>query len=110
MKQTTILSLITFVINMTLLTFVGTLDQSTAFSSSKPTARTLFSMTSTNLEASNSYHQDNNRRTFLKQYGALVVGAGVESLLPQDVMAKPDCISDCLKNCKLIAPKVRYKR
>jgi hypothetical protein len=56
--------------------------------------------------------KDSPRRTFLKELrrgvlsSSLVVGMST-AWFPNNASAKPDCMYDCLKNCKLIAPKVR---
>lgn len=48
-----------------------------------------------------------SRRSFLQNCGALVFGTSALTQLPEVSAAKADCMSDCLKECKLIAPKVR---
>ncbi len=44
-----------------------------------------------------------DRRSIMKTCGGLLLGICAR---PTPVFAKTDCMSDCLKNCKLIAPKV----
>mmetsp|Transcript_2296 Transcript_2296/g.4252 ORF Transcript_2296/g.4252 Transcript_2296/m.4252 type:complete len:114 (+) Transcript_2296:171-512(+) len=52
-----------------------------------------------------------SRRNYLKELGrcafvsSLAVGMST-TMFPKNASAKPDCMTDCLKNCKLIAPKV----
>ncbi len=43
------------------------------------------------------------RRSIIQTFGAFALGV---ELIPMEAEAKTDCMSDCLKNCKLIAPKV----
>lgn len=50
--------------------------------------------------------KDSTRRNFLASCSAAAVSSGF--LFPvSPASAKPDCMTDCLKNCKQIAPKVR---
>jgi hypothetical protein len=61
--------------------------------------------TGTELSMQKQDEQQYDRRSMFKTCGAaLLFGA---ELLPKEANAKPDCMTDCLKNCKLIAPKVR---
>lgn len=46
-----------------------------------------------------------DRRSIVKICGGLLLGTSVR---PGPASAKSDCMSDCLKNCKLIAPKVKF--
>merc|ERR550539_2216956 len=41
----------------------------------------------------------------MQAFGAAVLTLGVDLLVPMEAEAKADCMTDCLKNCKLIAPK-----
>lgn len=53
--------------------------------------------------------KDSTRRKFLASCSAAAVSSGF--LFPvSPASAKPDCMTDCLKNCKQIAPKVRRYR
>jgi hypothetical protein len=58
--------------------------------------------------------EDAPRRTFLKELGRGVFASSLSigmsaTLFPKEASAaKTDCMSDCLKNCKLIAPKVSH--
>ena len=46
--------------------------------------------------------ESTSRREILGQF--LAAGAGVASA-PLPALAAPDCVADCLKNCRKIAPK-----
>ncbi len=48
-------------------------------------------------------HQEIDRRLMLKLIGGTILGISVQ---PNSAFAKTDCMADCLKNCKQIAPKV----
>ena len=53
-------------------------------------------------------NQLDDRRNFLNSCGAVLI-FGASAIMPEKAEAKqPDCMSDCLKECKVIAPKVRY--
>ncbi len=47
-----------------------------------------------------------NRRSLLKTAGVFTVVLSSTLSNARDAFAQPDCMTDCLKNCKLIAPKV----
>ena len=47
-----------------------------------------------------------DRRSMLSNASAFTMAIGIGLSYPSDANAQPDCMSDCLKNCKLIAPKV----
>merc|ERR1719354_54736 len=49
--------------------------------------------------------QSMDRRSMLSNSSAFAMAMGIGLSYPSDANAQPDCMSDCLKNCKLIAPK-----
>lgn len=50
---------------------------------------------------------DSSKRSMLFNAGAVAAALGVGTMFPNYAAAKqPDCMQDCLKNCKKIAPQV----
>jgi len=53
---------------------------------------------------------DSTKRNMLLSTGSFAAALGVGILFPNEAVAKEtDCMQDCLKNCKQIAPKVRLR-
>jgi hypothetical protein len=87
------------VFNITVLFFSITIAD--AFSTSNKAARQ-----SSELCAKSGNVNTINRRSILATAFGAALGVGMS--FPEDAAAaQADCMSDCLKNCKLIAPKVR---
>lgn len=51
---------------------------------------------------------DSTKRSMLLSTGAFAAALGIGILFPDEAVAKQtDCMQDCMKECKQIAPKVR---
>lgn len=97
-----------FIFTATLPSYI--LHQCSAFSAEKVHRRQFSIMQSSSkdncLPDFQNNNENQNRRQVIQMCSSFLVSIGATLMKPNEAVAKSDCMTDCLKNCKLIAPKV----